>query len=325
MKLNLDGGGDWQLAGGKWEEDQEGIRVGRGEDGEGLQGYGLAFYKPKAYADLEAEFRVQMPTNHADLGLIVRAQDPTHYYLIHFPQCGQGYRAQHFWAALSVADGSGYLRVLALEHVQRVPSNPLGIANHARVRVEGNRFQVWVNGHPALDVCDDRYRQGRIGLAGFVQARHGQVQVEGREVAALPWDESVGQVKNWMVPFGAGAGAVGGGALPDPLSGPDPAHHPRRGHELGPHLYRHLDLGHGGSVRGGARQDPFCLRGFLAGAAADAVRAGHAGRADACPGGPGLLSSSEKGRRAAGALAPHCRGRGQPVHCLPGPPDCRPR
>lgn len=201
MQLHLGEDQGWHLAAGKWEEQEDGIRVGRGEDGQGLQGYALAFYKPKAYKDIEAQFAVQMPANHADLGFIVRAQDPTHFYLIHFPQCGQGYRAQHFWAALSVADGSGYLRLLALNHVQRVPSNPLGILNQARLKVEGDHFQVWVNGHPALDVRDHRYRQGRIGLAGFAQARHGQVQVEGTEVTAPPWNEAVGQIKNWVVPF----------------------------------------------------------------------------------------------------------------------------
>jgi hypothetical protein len=65
-----------------------------------LQGYCLAFLKEPAFADLEATFTVRMNTNHADQGLIVRAQDPTKLALIHFPQTGQQFRAKHFWVAL---------------------------------------------------------------------------------------------------------------------------------------------------------------------------------------------------------------------------------
>src|SRR5205814_3897653 len=142
-----------------------------------------------------------MPTNHADLGFVVRAQDPTRYYLVHFPQSGQSYRAQHFWAALSIADGSGYLRIKELAHVRRVASNPFGIAHQARVKVTGDRIRVWVNGHPALDVRDGTYKQGRVGLAGFSSFAHGKVVVRGTEVKVGAWDDTVRQVKNWFIPF----------------------------------------------------------------------------------------------------------------------------
>ncbi len=201
MHLSLADANAWHFVNGRWGCDADGVNGSRSEDGAGLQGFSLAFLKDRAYSDMEATFTIRMPANHADLGLVVRAQDPTHFYLVHFPQCGQGYRAQHFWAALSRADGSGYLRLLAVELVRRVASNPLGIANQARVRVQGNRFQVWVNDHPALDVRDDAWAQGRIGLAGFVQFHHSQVVVEGTQVAAPPWDADVAQVGNWRTPF----------------------------------------------------------------------------------------------------------------------------
>lgn len=105
--LTVGDGQDWMFVNSKWKDtDADGIAGARTGDGDGLQGYCLAFYTAKAYRDLEARFTVQMKTNHADIGLIVRAQSPTRYYLIHFPQGGQSYRAQHFWAALSVADGT---------------------------------------------------------------------------------------------------------------------------------------------------------------------------------------------------------------------------
>jgi hypothetical protein len=214
MDLKIGDGRDWMSAAGKWSETAQGEITGsRAEDGQGLQGYSLGFWKARAYTDLEAEFTVCMPTNHADIGLIVRAQDPRHYYLIHFPQSGQSYRAQHFWAALSKADGSGYLRILKLEHVRRVASNPFGLRHRARVKVTGDRFQVWVNGHPALDVRDSEYRSGRIGLAGFSQFAHGKVTVTGTEVRAGPWNEKMDQVKNWFVPFPDAGPKQGGVSL----------------------------------------------------------------------------------------------------------------
>jgi hypothetical protein len=200
--LKVGDGRGWMFVNSQWRDTESGRIAGvRTEDGEGLQGYCLAFAKDRAYSDLEAAFTIQMKTGHADQGFVVRAQDPTHYYLLHFPQSGQQYRAQHFWAALSVADGSGYLRVKHMALVRRVASNPFGIAQHARVKVTGDRFQVWVNGHPALDVRDATYREGRIGLAGFEKFAHGKVVVKGTEVQPGKWDDAVAQVRNWFAPF----------------------------------------------------------------------------------------------------------------------------
>ncbi len=161
----------------------------------------MAFQKTRAWSDVEATFTIRLNSFRADQGLIVRAQDATRYCLIHFPQSGQQYRAQHFWAALSVADGSGYLRVRKLALVPRVASNPFGLEHQARVKVTGNRFQVWVNGDPALDEIDDTWQQGRVGLSGFVSFAHGQVRVSGTEVTAPPWDDTVPKVNNWFTPF----------------------------------------------------------------------------------------------------------------------------
>jgi len=218
--LKVGDGSGWMFVNSKWSDTESGgISGARTGDGDGWQGYCLAFHKAKAFTDVEATFTAQMNAGHADIGFIVRAQDPTHYYLIHFPQSGQSYRAQHFWAALSVADGLGYLRVLRLEHVRRVASNPFGLAHQARVKVTGDRFQVWLNGHPALDARDATYQQGRVGLAGFATFSHGKVVVTGTEVSAGAWDESIKQVKNWFVPFPNAGGQQGGASLTKTLNG----------------------------------------------------------------------------------------------------------
>ena len=199
--LKIGDGSDWRFVTSQWK-DQDGQIVGsKTGDGDGLQGYCLAFNKKLAYSDVQAEFTVCMQSGHADIGLIVRAQDPTHYYLIHFPQCGQGYRAQHFWAAVSKADGSGYLRLLKVQLVPRVASNPFGIAHKCRVKVEGNRIQAWLNGFPAIDVTDDTYKAGYVGLGGFERSQHGTVSVGGEAVQVKPFDGNIPQVKNWFVPF----------------------------------------------------------------------------------------------------------------------------
>lgn len=200
--LSIGDGSQWSFVNSRWKDTPDGGIAGeRTGDGDGLQGYCLAFARDRAYSDLEATFSVQMNTGHADEGLIVRARDATHFALIHFPQTGQQYRAQHFWVALSVADGSGYLRIKRLELVRRVASNPFGVVHQAQVKVTGDRYQVWLNGHPALDVRDDTYDSGYIGLSGFMTFAHGQVLVRGTEVAAKKWDDSIPQVKNWFTPF----------------------------------------------------------------------------------------------------------------------------
>jgi len=200
--LSIGDGSRWSFVNSQWKDTADGGFAGeRTGDGDGLQGYCLAFLKDRAYADLEATFTVRMNTNHADQGLIVRAQDPTHFAMIHFPQTGQQYRAQHFWVALSIADGSGFLRIKQLAMVPRVASNPFGIAHQARVKVTEDRYQVWINGYPALDTRDDTYTSGRIGLSGFTSFSHGRVAVTGTAVEAKGWDETIPQVKNWFTPF----------------------------------------------------------------------------------------------------------------------------
>lgn len=201
-QLRIADGSRWSFVNSQWTDTEDGGIAGvRTGDGDGLQGYCLAFLKDRVYADLDARFTVQLKTNHADEGLIVRAQDPTRFALIHFPQTGQQYRAQHFWVALSIADGSGYLRIKHLAMVRRVASNPFGIKHQARVKVTGSRYQVWVNGHPALDVTDNTYSSGRIGLSGFTEFAHGGVTISGAATPAEDWKEAIPQVKNWFTPF----------------------------------------------------------------------------------------------------------------------------
>ena len=97
----------WYFINGPWARGSDGIFQPtvkpEDDDGLGIQGYRFAFCKASGFRDLQASFRVQL-RGHTDAGLILRATDPQHFYLLHFPDCGQASRAQNFWVALSKMD-----------------------------------------------------------------------------------------------------------------------------------------------------------------------------------------------------------------------------
>jgi hypothetical protein len=86
---------DWKFAGGAWKQNAEGVIDPARERADDH----LAFHTAQAYCDLEAEFEFRMNTNSAGAGFVVRAQDPSRYYIVSFPQCGQQVRARHLCIA----------------------------------------------------------------------------------------------------------------------------------------------------------------------------------------------------------------------------------
>ena len=79
----------WSYLTGEWEENDEGIIT----PPEVPAADRLAFYVGQMYLEVEAEFEFRWDTGHCGAGFVVRAQDPSHYYLVHFPCCGQCNRA----------------------------------------------------------------------------------------------------------------------------------------------------------------------------------------------------------------------------------------
>ena len=204
--LNIKDHQHWSFVGGPWQENDEGIVT----PPEAREDEYLAFDVGKAYADVEAEFEFRADIPHSGAGLVVRAQDPSHYYLVHFPCCGQHYRAKHFWAAISKADGSGWLQILKMEMLHGVPSET-EVWHKARIVVQGNEIRLWVDGRPFPVFRDDDYKEGYVGLEAWTyyagpSSSFRNLKIRGQEVSKKPWNEALQQPKNWFHPYLMGGG-----------------------------------------------------------------------------------------------------------------------
>ncbi len=142
----------WHFTGGAWEESAQGVMTPPKK----AANEHLAFNTTTAYADFEADFEFRWNIQNGGAGLVFRARDAQHYYLAHFPCTGQQYRAEHFWAAISKVDESGWVQFLRMELVHGVPSE-IGIWHKGKLVVKGSEFRLWVDGRPLQVVRDDTY------------------------------------------------------------------------------------------------------------------------------------------------------------------------
>lgn len=193
----------WHFVNGAWEDGTDGLMAVpepfRRSDGLGLQGHHYAFCTRLASRDVRARFAFRL-TGHSDAGIILRAADEAHFYLVHFPNCGQGSRAQHFWAAFSKMDETGYLRCIKMELVRRVPSNS-GLWLTADVRLIGNKLTVRVGEHGVFEAEDDSYaKAGALGVFAVGRADLRQIEVESQPERKFVWDASIKQPTNWFHP-----------------------------------------------------------------------------------------------------------------------------
>ncbi len=203
LPLSFRGPQHWSYVNGAWAENDEGIITPPAVPAADR----LAFYVGRMYSDVEAELEFRWDINHCGAGLVVRAQDPTHYYLVHFPCCGQCNRAEHFWAAISKVDDSGWVEILKMDMLHGVASEQ-DIWHKARVVVEGNEIRLWVDGRPFPVVQDDTYKSGYVGLEGWGYAGPGSsfrnVRVRGQEIAPRPWNDALQPPQNWFNPYPQG-------------------------------------------------------------------------------------------------------------------------
>ena len=193
----------------------KGKEANEGDKGRNIDDH-LAFSTDTAYSDMEVEFDFRVEVNHGGAGFVFRAQDPSHYYMVYFPYCGQHYRAKHFWAAICKVGDSGWMEMLKMELVPGIPSElnvkiPEGPAmgvtpwHHARLVVKGDEFRVWVNGRPGPVVKDKSYRAGYIGLEAWTfayrSAAFKNIRIRGKKARVKPWNASVTRPQNWTIPF----------------------------------------------------------------------------------------------------------------------------
>jgi hypothetical protein len=213
LQLELNGE-DWTFYGPPWIQDNEGIitpRIGKIHQGKsaysGKQSRNadehLAFFNRHGFLDFEVEFDFRWGASHSGAGFIFRAQNPSHYYLLHFPSSGQHYRAKHFWAAISKVDERGWLEFLKMDMIPGIPSET-EVWRHVRFRVSGDTFQLWVNNRPFGKVQDRTYtKPGRVGLESWSYTSSGahfrDIQIDGERLPAVDLDNRLPS-QTWFVP-----------------------------------------------------------------------------------------------------------------------------
>ena len=207
--LAVGDGSGWHFVNGAWTDGADGALtippdLANAEIGP-LQGAHFAFDRTRACQDCRVSFDFLL-RSHSDAGIILRARDESHFYLVHFPNCGQASRAQHFWVALSKMDGAGYLKLIRLAMVPRVPSTN-GIRMRCMVALQGDRFIVRVGDYGRFEASDGTYRgPGSVGAYLFGEAEIGNVRVHGPTAPASTWRAGFEHPTNWWHPLPAGAG-----------------------------------------------------------------------------------------------------------------------
>ncbi len=200
-KLTIGNGSGWSFAGGKWVENQPGDKPAKVREihnppyfDEGVimppdkrDLHSRAFYTAKGYKDFTAEFEYNANYREGSgiAGMIVRATDPNHFYLVYLPWGGQQMRAGHFWAAIAKVEGDGYLRNIKMSYV---PGVACEVDRWYKVRIEakGPRISVWVDGRKALSIVDDKYKSGCVGLSTYSMYYFRNVRITGTAVPATP-------------------------------------------------------------------------------------------------------------------------------------------
>jgi len=187
--LTIGDGSGWHFTAEGWGEDEAGTI--HPPDQRNL--HSRAFCVGAGYKDLVAEFEFNgnyRETGTGDAGLVFRAKDVNHFYLVHFPWGGQQLRAKHFWAAVAKVDGDGYIRNIKAEWVPGLPSETDRWYT-VRVEATGPQIRVWVDGRHALDVTDDAFDSGCVGLAGYGWYFFRNVRIAGVAVPPPAWDPAL--------------------------------------------------------------------------------------------------------------------------------------
>lgn len=202
MVLTIADGSAWHFEHGIWKDGEDGIIEPadhwKENAEEGLQGYRFAFHLKEAYQDVKARFAF-LQKGHSEIGLIFRAKDASNFYVLHFPCCGQAFRAQHFWIALSEMDDSGYLRIIKREMVNRINSLS-NIWHTVELHVQGSELHATIDGTAHFRASGLKRGAGYAGAMNFNEARIRNVHIKGVADHTIPWNNRKAQSTNWIYP-----------------------------------------------------------------------------------------------------------------------------
>ncbi len=159
----------------------------------------MALRTDMCLADETLECELMQPEHSGNVGIVFGAQDSGHYYWAQIPNWGQLWRARAFWAALSMADGSGHFRTLKMQLMPNVPLHR-NVWLSLKVERRGNRIQMWVNGVKGPCAVDDTYGAGRVGIAGFSRYHIRNLKIDGKRVEAGAWAQEDRRGRPWAEP-----------------------------------------------------------------------------------------------------------------------------
>ena len=218
-RLKIGKGRDWSFLGKPWTDGEGGLlQYGELPWSEGAKAYEgqrttnqdltQAVQLGRAYVDFEAEFEFQWGGSHNGAGFLCRAQDPMHYYLVHFEAIGQCIRAEHFWATVSKVAGNGWAQVLHTEMIHGVATE-VGLWHKVRVVAKGREIRVWVDGRPMTPVVDGSYRKpGYVGLETWGYWGRGslfrELRVRGKQQPGPVWVPPKQPAQDWFLPYPVG-------------------------------------------------------------------------------------------------------------------------
>ncbi len=197
-------GSDWAFVGGAWKD--SGTELVPPSN---LFSLRMALHKAATYQDVTVEcdlLQKYRAVGGGDTGIVVRAQDASHYYWVHTAWTGQTTRAKHLWLAISKVDETGWVRHLRLEMIHGVPSE-MDRWYRVRVEVKDDTIRTWVDGRPGPTLTDRTYRSGRVGLAGYGCFRCKELRVSGDPLPASQWAAGPGPKIDWFHVLGDAPGA----------------------------------------------------------------------------------------------------------------------
>ncbi len=159
----------------------------------------MALRPDLCFGDVTMECEFKQPEHSGNVGFIFGALDSGHYYWAQIPKWGMLWRARAFYAAISIADGSGYIRNLKMELMPNVPLHG-NLWRTLKVERRGDRIQMWVAGVTGPCVTDDTYGAGRVGIGGFSRYNIRNLKINGQPVESGLWPEEDLRGQPWINP-----------------------------------------------------------------------------------------------------------------------------